>query len=139
MDISPTSVALTTQILTSGAFGQFSNFSIELRDFLHGDLTETACALVMGEVLEHVEDPVRFLRRAREATSPDAFIFVTTCINSPAFDHIFLFESMRHLASIVEAAQLRISDSLVLPYEGLSLEETNASKLPVNVAMVLSR
>jgi 2-polyprenyl-3-methyl-5-hydroxy-6-metoxy-1,4-benzoquinol methylase len=139
IDISPTSVELTRRLLESGVFGQFSNFSLYEADFLQADPPARADALVMGEVLEHVEEPARFLRRAREVTTDDAFVFVTTCINSPAFDHIFLFESVDHLSSVVESAGLRISDSLVLPYEGLSIEETNARRLPVNVAMVLSR
>jgi hypothetical protein len=94
-------------------------------------------AIIMGEVAEHVEDPARFFRRIAELATPDAFIFITTCINAPAVDHIYLWRTTDALEQMIEASGLDIVKPLRLPYEGMTLEETVARELPINVAYVL--
>jgi len=139
VDISPTSVALTRRLLASGVFGTFSDWHIQTADFLEASFNGTFDLVAMGEVLEHVEDPRAFLCRAAHCCSPRGRVFVTTCINSPALDHIFLFESVEHLRGIVDEAGLRVQGELVLPYAGSSLDESVAHRLPINVAMALHR
>ena len=138
IDISPSSVALTERLLTSGPFGHFDGWRLTVGDFLTASLDDDFDMLVMGEVLEHVEEPGRFLERARAATAPGSRVFVTTCVNSPAFDHIHLFRTVDELTLLVERAGLAVEDRLVLPYDGTSLEESMKRRLAVNVAMVLT-
>jgi SAM-dependent methyltransferase len=137
IDISPTSVALTGRLLDSGSFGRFEGFRLHVGDFLATDPGGPFDMLVMGEVLEHVERPQAFLARARAVTSRTARLFVTTCVNSPAFDHIHLFSTPEEIFALVAAAGLRVLDQLVLPYDGTTLPESMAKRLAVNVAMVL--
>jgi len=140
IDISPTSVEMTRTLLDSGFFGDFSNWQIVEQDFLASDMeTGGYSAVVMGEVLEHVEDPGRFLRQINAVSRDDAFIFITTPINAPAIDHIYLFDSVGSIESLVVDAGLGVRDSLLVPYPGLSVEESIAQKLPINVAMVLGK
>lgn len=137
VDISPTSVALTRALLAGGTFGNFQHWSVEERDFLAADVSGPYTMVTMGEVLEHVEDPLRFLRRAGEVCDPKGRVFITSCINSPALDHIYLFRSMDEVRDLVANAGLRVKNELVLPYTGTTLEESASAKLPVNFAMVL--
>lgn len=140
VDISPTSVTMTRALLGSGAFGDFSNYEIAEQDFFASEMAENAySAVVMGEVLEHVEDPGRFLRQVSTVSTDDAFVFITTPINAPAIDHIYLFDSLASIESLVHEAGLAVRDSLLVPYPGLSVEESMQQKLPVNVAMVLGK
>lgn len=139
IDISPTSVEMTRGILNSGHFGTFRNFSVILSDFLQWQGAEQATAVVMGEVLEHVEQPELFLGRVARVAAPGAFIFVTTCLNAPAVDHIYLYESLEQIHAQVARAGLSVATELCLPYVGLSLEQCMAERLPVNVALVLSK
>lgn len=138
IDISAKSVQLTRDVLSSGAFGRFSRYEIVEADFLQ---TEPAGApfdaLTMGEVLEHVEEPVRFLSRIRELTSAESYIFVSTCINAPAIDHISLFTSVAHLHELVAKSGLMVREECIAGYQGMSPEETQAQKLPLNIAMSL--
>jgi hypothetical protein len=107
-------------------------------DFLEAaNLTGTYTAIVMGEVLEHVERPLLFLQRIRALAEDDAFIFITTAVNAPAVDHIYLFRSVDEVRELAEAAGLRVIDQLATPYSGCSMEETIQQRLPINVAMVL--
>ena len=140
IDISPTSVKMTQTLLGSGLFGDFADWEVIEQDFLESSLEGCKySAVVMGEVLEHVEDPGLFLRQIDAVSSDDAFIFITTPINAPAIDHIYLFDSVESIEALVLEAGLTLRDSLLVPYPGLSVEESVAQKLPVNVAMVLGK
>jgi 2-polyprenyl-3-methyl-5-hydroxy-6-metoxy-1,4-benzoquinol methylase len=140
IDISPTSVEMTRSLLGSGFFGDFDSYDITEQDFFSAEMEPGAYkAVVMGEVLEHVEDPGRFLEQIRAVSAHDAFIFVTTPINAPAIDHIYLFDSLESIEALVEAAGLRIHDKLLTPYPGMSVDDSIEQKLPVNVAMVLRK
>jgi len=140
IDISPTSVEMTRALLGSGFFGKFDNYEIVEQDFFASDMAAGAySAVVMGEVLEHVEDPGQFLQQIGTVSTDDAFIFITTPINAPAIDHIYLFDSVESIEALVVQAGLRVCDSLLVPYPGLTVEESMGQTLPVNVAMVLGK
>jgi len=139
VDISPTSCAMTESIVASGYFGKFANVRISCKDFLSDDVGKASyAAIVMGEVLEHVEQPLRFLEKVQVACEVGGFAFVTTAINAPAVDHIFLYESPSAVTDMVNRAGLRIQAQLVVPYAGLSLEESLRTRMPVNIALALS-
>lgn len=137
VDLSDASVRQTETIVRH--FHPDRNVQVRKMDFLDAaDLAPRSFdGIVMGEVLEHVEQPERFLRRIAELATEDAFIFVTTCINAPAVDHIYLWRSTDALEEMIEASGLEIVTPLRLPYEGTSLEESVARDLPINVAYVL--
>jgi 2-polyprenyl-3-methyl-5-hydroxy-6-metoxy-1,4-benzoquinol methylase len=138
VDISETSVDMTRRILDSGFFGKFGNWEVQQADFLSWRRPDRRFqAVVMGEVLEHVEDPGAFLRKIREVSMPGAFIYATTCINAAAVDHIFLFRSKEDVFRLVESQGLSVRDFLLLPYNGLSVEESERKNLPMNIALVL--
>ena len=140
IDISPTSVEMTRTLLGSGLFGNFTGWEIFEQDFFASDMGNGGySAVVMGEVLEHVEDPGQFLRQINSVSTDDAFIFITTPINAPAIDHIYLFDSVESIEALVSDAGLTVQDSLQVPYPGLSVEESTVQKLPINVAMVLGK
>lgn len=141
IDLSPTSVALTKRIVKSGTFGMpdaASDWQVRQADFLGADVEGTFDMLVMGEVLEHVEEPRRFLRRLRALASPGATVYVTTCANSPAIDHIYLFRSADDVVKMAEEEGLHTRDVLALPHHGTTLDESTRARLPVNLALVLS-
>lgn len=137
VDLSDASVQQTETIVRH--FHPDRNVQVRKMDFLDAaDLgARSFAALVMGEVLEHVEDPERFLRRIAELAADDAFIFITTCINAPAVDHIYLWSTTDSLEEMIDASGLDIVKALRLPYEGTTLEESVARELPINVAYVL--
>lgn len=139
IDISEKSVAMTRDVIESGYFGTYSNYSVQCKDFLSADVDgEVFDALVMGEVLEHVEDPGLFLRRIRSVTRADSYIYISTCMNAPAVDHLSLFTSAEELRGIVEDSGLRVADECLIPYPGLSVEETEAKQLAMNIGLVLA-
>jgi cyclopropane fatty-acyl-phospholipid synthase-like methyltransferase len=139
VDLSAASVEQTRTIIDH--FYPDAPARVELRDFLEATDLEPSSfdAVVMGEVLEHVEQPEVFLRRIAELAKDDAYIFITTCINAPAVDHIYLWRTTDELEEMITSSGLTITEPLRLPYEGKSLEESREENLPINVAYVLAK
>jgi len=109
-------------------------------DFLSADLPPGGFdAIIMGEVLEHVEQPEKFMKQIHRLAKEDAYIFITTCVDAPVVDHIYLFENTKQIADLFMRCGLKIKEELFLPYEGKTLEESFAQRLPVSVAYVLQK
>ncbi len=139
VDISPTSVRMTKEILGSGYFGTFSNYNVKECDFLSFEADGQFDAVVMGEVLEHVENPRQFLFKIQDISAPDSFIYVTTCINAPAIDHIYLFKNFEEIKDLVWECGFLIKDSLLVPHSGLTFEQCLKEQLPINAALILRK
>jgi 2-polyprenyl-3-methyl-5-hydroxy-6-metoxy-1,4-benzoquinol methylase len=139
IDISATSAKMTEDIISGGFYGTFSGYEIINADFLSFPSEAQYDALVMSEVIEHVENPKAFLDRAYEVTTARPFIYLSTCINAPAVDHITLFRTMDDVRGLIDACRLTIEKELVVPYNSTTLEKSVAEALPINVALVLSK
>jgi len=141
IDISAASVEQTRRMLAHFAPEAAARCDLRQGDFLAAaDLAPGAyAAIVMGEVLEHVEQPEEFLRRLHQLAADDGFVYVTTCVNAPAIDHIYLWRSTDELEDLIRACGFTIKQALRLPYEGKTLEQAHKQRLSVNVAYVLGK
>jgi cyclopropane fatty-acyl-phospholipid synthase-like methyltransferase len=141
IDISEASIEQTRAIMNRFAPEAVRRCELERCDFLAADALAPCSydAIVMGEVLEHVEQPEAFLKRIHELAKDDAFIYVTTCVNAPAIDHIYLWRSTDDLEAMIERSGFRITKALRLPYEGKTLEEARRMRLSINVAYLLEK
>lgn len=140
VDISETSIKMTQDIIDHYCPDRRGQYELRLADFLDSDLPKNSfSAVVMGEVLEHVERPDVFMQRIHQLATDDAYIFVTTCCNAPAIDHIYLFRHPDEVSDMFSACGFKIAEAFILPYEGLSLEDTLKKKLSINVAYVLRK
>jgi 2-polyprenyl-3-methyl-5-hydroxy-6-metoxy-1,4-benzoquinol methylase len=139
VDISSTSVNLTKRILETRFLEHFSEYEIIECNFLNWDTTMKYDAVIAGEVLEHTENPLDLLQKINELATESTYIFITTCVNSPALDHIYLYRSIDEIENQITTAGLQVRKSLIVPYSEMSLEECAKQELPVNIAMVLGK
>ena len=141
VDISATSIEQTGNIIKHFAPKNADKLRLELKDFLAvSDLADNSFdAVVMGEVLEHVEAPELFLQRIAAIAKPDAHIYITTCINAPAVDHIYLWRTIESLEELITNSGLTIKRHCYLPYTGKTLQQAQNQDLPINVAYVLTK
>lgn len=140
IDISPTSVAMTRDVLANASPPLRAAVRIVEADFLNmrEESRRYAC-IVMGEVLEHVEEPDRFLHAIAAAATPETHVFVTTCVNAPAVDHIYLFRSTDDVEALVDRCGFDVVERCYAPATGKTLEECRAHALAINVAYVLRK
>jgi 2-polyprenyl-3-methyl-5-hydroxy-6-metoxy-1,4-benzoquinol methylase len=140
VDISAASVALTRDIVRHFEIDKKCRAEIIQADFLTFDKqNEEYSCIVMGEVLEHVEDPGRFLSAIAHLSGSSTHIFVTTCMNAPAVDHISLFRTGKDVEDIIASSGLQIIDACYVPYVGKTMAECETDALAVNVGYVLRR
>lgn len=137
VDVSATSLELTRSLLVSRRGPLPPTVTLHHGDFLEQDVPGAPFdAIVLGEVIEHVEQPLAFLRRAVALAGPDTWLHVTTCVNSPAIDHIYLFGTDAEVEAMLAEAGLDVQDRLLLGHATRTLEQSRADKLPINVAYV---
>ena len=64
--------------------------------------------ITMGEVLEHVEDPVKLLEKLYELLDENGKVIITTPTNAPAIDHIYLFNNAEDIREVIRKAGFNI-------------------------------
>ena len=140
VDISKTSINLTRDIIEYMQVDNKQDYELIEADFL--DLKDNdanyAC-IVTGEVLEHVEKPKLFLEKISSLSSVNTHIYLTTCVNAPAKDHIYLFRHPSEVEKMAFNCGLSIIDKFYAPYPGLSYEQSMSETLPVNIAYIMKK
>jgi SAM-dependent methyltransferase len=135
-DISETSVANTREALRAMTLDGAVDLAV--RDWFapdNGD-TEQFDAIVLSEILEHLEDPVGALHLAHRRLKPGGTVFVNVPANSPAPDHIYLVNSPEHAAALAVEAGFEIVDSAAFPMTGATLDRARKQKLAISCVVV---
>jgi SAM-dependent methyltransferase len=102
LDISASSKAFAERQLA--AFGFADSYEVVLEDATIDTPAGSAEALICVEVLEHLEDPVDFLRALRRILKPGGKAFITAALNAAHTDHIYLYRNASEVeAQLVEA------------------------------------
>lgn len=139
IDVSATSIALTRRMLADPQLGPLPPAQLVQMDFLQARELAPASLLVMGEVLEHVEEPAAFLDRARDCIAADGRIYLTTCINAPAIDHLYNPGTLAALEALFAQRGLQIEASCAFGRDDRAVADCERARLAVNVGYVLRR
>jgi len=92
IDISPSSKKFT-EVQLAG-LGVSDRYRVELRDITATESPDPKASwIVCVEVLEHLDDPVAFLRSLRLCMAPGAKAFITAAVNAAHSDHIHLYRN----------------------------------------------
>jgi 2-polyprenyl-3-methyl-5-hydroxy-6-metoxy-1,4-benzoquinol methylase len=128
VDISATSVALTRDIVRYFQIDKKYPVEIIETNFLKfpEEDRQYSC-IVMGEVLEHVEDPGIFLSTIARLSGPSTHIFIS------------LFRTGEDVEKIIVSSGLKIIEACYVPYTGKTLDECEKNALAVNVGYVLRK
>jgi tRNA A58 N-methylase Trm61 len=109
-DISPSSKAFAEDHMR--AFGLEDRYQGVLADVMAGEL-QPADWLICVEVLEHLEDPVAWLSRLREALVPGGKAFITAALNAAQLDHIYLYENGEQVIDHLRAAGFAVEQGFL--------------------------
>ena len=123
VDISPSSMELAKWI-TEGL-----KIDFQLKNIFDFAPNEKFDFITMGEVIEHVEDPLSLLIKVRELLAPGGTAFISTPANAPTIDHIYLFNNAEEIRSLLLKAGFKIETEIVQYAENVS--EAKAEKYKI--------
>jgi SAM-dependent methyltransferase len=109
-DISPSSCAFAGHHLASRGCG--TRYQVHEQDILAQPIAPVPW-LVCVEVLEHLEDPVGFLRALRAALQPGGRAFITAALNAAHADHIYLYRSADEVLQQLQTAGFVLEQSFL--------------------------
>ncbi len=136
VDISETSIKTAKEILNC--------FSISTTDinFIHNDYLKTEFSqlfeyIIMGEVLEHVNDADLFMRKTKTLLAPHGTIYLSTCANSPALDHVYHFHNVTEIRELIRHQGFKIVKDLALPADNIPEEDWEKELVTINYCALL--
>ena len=125
VDISKTSIDLAKK------FNDNARVAFNLKDIFDFDNNDKYDFITMGEVLEHVEDPVKLLLKLKDMLTPGGTLFITTPTNAPAIDHIYLFNNTREIQDMITSVGFKIISEASFSSEDVSPEKAEKFKIAI--------
>ena len=138
IDISPTCAQMCKEMMEQRNIGASKNIDIKEQDFFKYD-GPVCDAVILGEILEHVEVPQDFLKKVYDITHEGSFIYITTVVNCPQKDHIYLFRSVEEIEALYRENGFEIQDSLVYPTNGCTIEKAIKKQTAIITAHILKK
>lgn len=137
-DVSPESLKLTRASLDAMQIDR--SIDLKERNIFSGEapaLQESSFdAIVLSEVLEHLERPGDALKTLHGLARPNGKVWINVPANSPAPDHIYLIRHPDEAAELVADAGFEVLETGAFPTAGASLERAIKLELTVNCVVV---
>jgi len=134
-DVSPGSIEATRRALE--VIGIEDKVELVLQDMFDAPpQSEVFDSIVVSELLEHLEDPLKALKALRTSLKPGGLILVNMPANSPAPDHLYLIDKPQEMTELMEEAGFIVEKSDLFPMTGYSLERCLKDKLTITCVAV---
>jgi len=137
IDISPISLDISKSIINY--FYPLKSIEFINEDMLNLDLDSQCDFIVMGEVIEHVENPKLLLDKIAKLLNKKGKAFLSTCVNCPAIDHVYHFKTVSEIRELFKDSGLKILSEKILPVENLAMEEIIKQKITINYSAVVTK
>ena len=137
VDISATSIQTAKELLRAHQVDE-SDVKFIHSDFMNLEQTEEKYDfIVMGEVLEHVDDGEAFMKKAASLLNPAGAIFMTTAANSPALDHVLHFHNVQEIRDLLNKTGFEIVDEIVHAAEDVPEAQWEQELVTLNYGSLL--
>lgn len=113
VDLSQTSIQISQDMLDT-FLGERNSAKLLLADLFEWEAKDKFDFITVGEVLEHVENPHEMMKKIGEFLAPNGHVWVSTCANCPAIDHVYLFENAQHIRETLTSCSYEILDEQVV-------------------------
>jgi 2-polyprenyl-3-methyl-5-hydroxy-6-metoxy-1,4-benzoquinol methylase len=136
-DVSPASIGTTRQSLE--CIGVERKVELVLQDIFAAGTDggeRQFNAIVLGEILEHLEDPASALRSVARRLRSGGLVWINVPVNSPAPDHIYLLRTPEEARELVQSAGLEVVDSAYFPMSGATIEMARRHKLSISCVFI---
>ena len=81
----------------------------------------------------------KLLSQAGRFLNPNGEMFISTCANAPAIDHVYHFKTVDEIRDLIMHAGFKIKQESVLFAEDLPMEEIISKKITVNYCAILGK
>jgi 2-polyprenyl-3-methyl-5-hydroxy-6-metoxy-1,4-benzoquinol methylase len=138
IDISQQSIDMTKRLLETSFLNNRNCkfFNCDVFDF---QTDQRYDFITVGEVLEHVDKPLDLLSKLGALLAPDGQIFISTCANCPAIDHVYHFKNVQEIIDIIAKAGLIVESEIVAPSEKKDIQYLEKNKVDISYAAILKR
>ena len=138
IDISETSLQASKDLIEHHYKGTIrSNIKLDIMDVYNINGDQKYDFITMGEVIEHLETPLEIIKKVHSLLNQKGKLFITTCANCPTVDHIYLFNNVQEIRTMITQTGLKIHTELVLPIENMVLYNKPAGSESLNYAALL--
>lgn len=93
-------------------------------------------SIVVSELLEHLEAPDLALRNLSKAMSRDGRMFISTPVNCPMPDHIYLFKTPEEVGRLVESCGLKVIEQCSYLALGHTEERARKHRYPIACTLI---
>jgi SAM-dependent methyltransferase len=104
VDISDGSLEMTHSIIGHGN-GKIKYFN---RDIFKYESSNKYDLIILGEVLEHLDDPLLILKKLHDLLNSTGYLWLTTPTNAPALDHVYLFRTKEDILQLLNTANFNV-------------------------------
>jgi len=139
VDISKSSIKMTKHIIKSISEEYMKNISFHTSDINDYKANKRYDFITMGEVIEHVNDPLKILKSLFDLLSDNGRLFITTCANCPTIDHVYHFNNTEEIKNLLNEAGFKIDVELIVPSEDKSEKYLEKFKVDIIYAAVLTK
>lgn len=137
-DVSESSLAMTRHTLKT--IGVKRQFALSLHNILEPpSVSQAYDAVVVSEVLEHLDRPEAALDSVLEALRPGGLAFFNVPTNSPAPDHIYLWDSPAAVEALVRSRGFSIINSETAATTGYDFDRALRRKVNINSLIIATR
>lgn len=133
VDISESSLQLAKGILNN------SHIHYHHKDIFEFENRGVYDFITIGEVIEHLENPLQMLIHLHSLLNEGGTVYLTTPVNAPMIDHIYLFNHTDEIRQLVVESGFRIEKERVVISEEVSQETAIEQKLPIMYAAFLKK
>ncbi len=105
-DISESALEFTKRVAVS--FGHGDHYQTAVCNIITDPPKEQYDLALSQEVLEHLEDPIAYMRALREMLRPGGYAYIAAAVNAAHVDHIYLYRSPDDVAAEIEEAGFTI-------------------------------
>ncbi len=133
VDISSSSISIAKKFI------QDDKVNYILSDILEYNTNKKYDFITMGEVLEHVEEPLKLLKRLSELVADNGYIYITVPANGPTIDHIYLFRNADEIRELIHAAGLEVVNEINVYVEDVSKEVAEEQKITLMYGAFLKK
>ncbi len=133
VDISQSSLNICQNMSTG------ENVNFILKDIFDYNEDEKFDFITVGEVIEHLEKPLELLNKIHSILNTNGTVYLTTPVNAPMIDHIYLFNNVKEIKDLLEEANFKIADDIAVYSEDLPEELAIQHKIPLMYACFLKK